>query len=286
MVLMRDILKKFHIQWLLAVAALLVGRSDAFAMEVLPKPWALNWQPAFSPTMQRIHDFHDYVLIVIVLITLFVLGLIVYIGVKFHETKNPVPSKTTHNSLLEVLWTAVPVIILVVIAIPSLKLLYFMDKTDNPEMTLKIIGHQWYWSYEYPDNGKFTFDSVMVPSDEIKPGQHRLLSVDNSVVLPVDTNVRLLMTSADVIHAWAVPPLLHKIDAVPGRINESWFKITAEGTYYGQCSELCGINHGFMPIRIEAVSKDKFKAWVAAAQKKFAKVDGEPIAVAEATNSR
>ena len=168
-----------------------------------------------------------------------------------------------------------------VVAVPSFKLLYFMDRAQNAEMTIKVIGHQWYWSYEYPDHGKFTFDSLMVPNDELKDGQPRLLAVDNKVVLPVDTDIRVLLTSDDVLHAWAVPALITKLDAVPGRINETWMRINRESTHYGQCSELCGVNHGFMPVAVEAVSKEAFRAWVKTATKEFARADSDALQVAE-----
>ena len=180
-----------------------------------------------------------------------------------NEKRNPVPTRTTHNTLIEVIWTAVPVIILVIIAVPSFKQLYLNDVIPEADMTIKAIGHQWYWTYEYPDNGKFSFDSNMIASDQLKKGQVRLLETDTVVVVPVNATVRVQVTADDVLHAWAIPAFGVKIDAVPGRLNETWFKATREGTYYGQCSELCGVNHGFMPIRVDVVSKGKFDAWVA-----------------------
>ena len=246
-----------------------------------PRPWEMNFQPAATPVMERIHNFHNMLLIIEGLIVLLVLVLMVIIIVRFRASANPVPSKTTHNTPLEVIWTVVPILILVAIAVPSLRLLFYMDKipksgpeaTNYPKMTLKITGHQWYWSYAYPDNGNFTFDSNIIPDEDLKPGQPRLLSVDNRVVLPINTNVRLLITSGDVIHDWAVPSFGVKTDAVPGRINETWIRIERTGTYYGQCSELCGINHGFMPIAVNAVTKKDFDAWVAKAKKEFASND-------------
>jgi len=241
----------------------------------IARPWQLGFQKPESPVMEQVVAFHDFLLILITVITLFVLGLLLYIAFKFNEKSNPVPSKTTHNSTLEVLWTAIPILILVVVAVPSFKLLYFQDRTTKPEMTLKIVGHQWYWSYEYPDHGKIKFDSNMVQTKDLKKGQPRLLAVDNPVYLPINTNIRLLMTSADVIHSWALPALIHKTDSVPGRINESWVRINSTGTYYGQCSELCGVNHGFMPIMVKAVTKEAFLAWTETAKKKFASVDDQ-----------
>jgi cytochrome c oxidase subunit 2 len=241
-----------------------------------PLPWQMYFQPPATPVMEKIIDFHNLMLVVEVLIVIFVLVLLLIIIFKFNAKANPTPSKTSHNTPLEVIWTVVPIIILIVFAVPSMKLLFFMDKAQNPEMTLKVIGHQWYWSYQYPDNGNFEFDSNIVPDEEIKGDQRRLLEVDNRVVLPVDTEIRILMTSDDVIHNWAVPAFGIKLDTVPGRTNETWVKITKPGTYYGQCSELCGVNHGFMPVAIDAVSKENFKKWVAMAQKEFAKVDEAP----------
>ena len=235
-----------------------------------PVPWGLGLQPPASPVMERIIDFHDILLVIQAAIVLFVLGLLGYIILRFNAKANPTPSKTTHNTLLEVVWTVVPILILVFISVPSMKLLFFMDKTQNPGMTLKVIGQQWSWSYEYPDHGGLSFDSSLVPDDELKPGQKRLLDVDNRVVLPVDTDIRLIMTSEDVIHNWAVPAFGIKMDTVPGRLNETWVRITKPGTYYGQCSELCGINHGYMPVVVDAVSKADFQKWVVAAKKEFA----------------
>ncbi|MEQ8227502.1 MAG: cytochrome c oxidase subunit II [Rhodospirillales bacterium] len=236
----------------------------------IAKPWQMTFQEAASPVMEQIDSFHDLLFWIITIITLFVLFLLIYVIVKFNEKANPVPSKTTHNTFIEVVWTVVPIIILIVIAVPSFKLLFFQDRHENPDMTLKVVGHQWYWSYQYPDHGDFGFDSQMIQTEDLKPGQPRLLSVDNFVVLPVDTNIRVLQTADDVIHNWAMPAFGLKLDAVPGRINENWVRITKPGDYYGQCSELCGIGHAFMPIHVKAVSKEEFATWVKSAQEKFA----------------
>ena len=252
---------------LATAASLITGFAGATAFASEPQPWQLGFQPAATPVMERIADFHQLLFIIILLITVFVLGLLIYTIVKFSAKNNPVPSKTTHNTLIEVIWTVVPVIILVIIAVPSFKLLYFSDVVPKADMTIKAIGNQWYWTYEYPDHGKFSFDANMIPDSEIKPGQKRLLSTDTSVVVPVDTTVRVQVTAADVLHAWAMPAFGVKIDAVPGRLNETWFKATKQGIYYGQCSELCGVKHGFMPIQVEVVSKAKFNIWVAAQRK-------------------
>jgi cytochrome c oxidase subunit 2 len=254
----------------------------AAAEEGLAKPWQMNLQPAASPVMEKVHDFHNLLLVVQVGIVLLVLAILAYVCVRFSAKRNPVPSKTTHNTLLEVVWTAVPIVILVIIAIPGMRLLYFHDKAQDYEMTLKVVGHQWYWTYTYPDQGDFEFDSIMIPEDDLEEGQPRLLAVDNRVVLPVDTDIQVLITSDDVIHNWAVPALGMKIDATPGRVNERWVRIDKEGTYYGMCSELCGVNHGFMPIQVEAVSKEAFEQWVEQAKEEFARADRPSVEVVEA----
>ena len=237
------------------------------------EPWQMGFQPSASPVMERLDGFHDFLVIVSTLIAVFVVGLLAYVFIRFRAGRNPVPSKTTHNSLLEVIWTVVPIIILVIIVVPSFRLLYFMDRVVEAEMTLKVIGHQWWWTYEYPDNGNFVIDAFMVEDEDLQPGQLRLLETDERIVVPVDTTIRLLITADDVIHAWAVPALGVKLDAVPGRVNETWMLVQREGLYYGQCSELCGINHGFMPIVIEAVSKERFVEWVAEARQEFGSRD-------------
>ncbi len=247
------------------------GATGAAASE--PKPWQIGFQPAASPTAERIDSFNDLLLVIIVFIVAFVLALLLYVMWRFSEKRNPTPSKTTHNTLLEVAWSAIPVIILVIVAIPSFKLLYYADRVEEADMTIKAIGKQWYWSYEYPDHGNFTFDAVMVPDDELQEGQLRLLDTDNAVVLPVDTNIRILVAADDVLHAFALPSLGIKLDAVPGRLNETWVRINREGTYYGQCSELCGTGHSYMPIMIVAVSKAEFDRWVGQAREEFAQGD-------------
>ena len=266
----------------LTLLILIVGAAMAGAAGAAqPRPWQMGFQPAASPVMREITDFHNVLLVIAVLICLVVLGLMIYVVVRFNEKANPTPSKTTHNTIVEVLWTAIPVLILVIIAVPSFKLLYFMDRTQQPEMTIKATGHQWYWSYDYPDHGDIAFDANIVPDEELKAGQLRLLETDNRVVLPVDTDIRVLLTSDDVIHNWAVPSLGLKLDTVPGRISETWVRIEREGAFYGQCSELCGINHAYMPIAIEAVSKAAFAEWVKMAQRKFASDGGTPLRMAD-----
>lgn len=259
-------------KWLAAVAGgiLAVLNIGGVAFAAQPTPWQMGFQPAASPVMEQIDGFHDFLLIVITAITIFVLILMVYVMVKFSARANPTPSRTTHNTLLEVAWTVVPIIILVVIAVPSFKLLYYSDSAVDADMTIKAVGNQFFWSYEYPDHDDLTFDAILVEEEDLAEGQPRLLTTDNAVVVPVDTTIRLLLTANDVIHAWAMPAFGVKADAVPGRLNETWFRVDREGTYYGQCSELCGANHGYMPIMVKAVSKDEFAAWLVKAKEEFA----------------
>ncbi len=264
---------------LLAIAVASVAFAafgPAMAAEGQPTPWQIGFQPAASLLKIRVDELHNLLLVIITLITLFVTVLLAYVVWRFKASSNPKPSTTTHNTMIEVLWTVVPVMILVVIAVPSFRLLYYSDKAKDAEMTLKVVGHQWYWSYEYPDSGNFTFDSYMIPESEIKPGDGniRLLSVDNRAVIPVDTTIRVLITSADVMHSWFVPAMALQKYAMPGRTNEIWVKATKEGVFYGQCNQICGVNHGYMPIAVEVVSKAKYAAWVEEAKKKFASVDG------------
>lgn len=267
----------------IARAAVVVA-SAAAAGEALAagkaEPWALNLQGPASPVMEKVHDFHNLLLVIQFGIVAFVLAILGYIIFRFNAKRNPEPSKTAHNTVLEIIWTAVPIVILVIIAVPSLKLLYYSNKTHDPEMTLKVTAHQWYWSYNYPDHGDFGFDSVPVATDELQPGQPRLLAVDNPIVLPVGTNIQVLIATDDVIHNWAVPALGLKTDATPGRINETWVRIDKEGTYYGMCSELCGVNHYYMPIQIEAVSKERFAEWAAKAKEQFAGASAAPVRLA------
>lgn len=243
-----------------------------------PTAWQINFQPAASPVAERIEALHDLLLFVTVAISVLVFVLLMFVCIRYRASRSPVPSRRTHNTALEIAWTAIPVLILVVIAIPSFKLLYFMDRAVAPEMTLKAVGHQWYWSYEYPDHGDFTFDAYMIADQDLQEGQLRLFDVDNRVVLPVDTDVRVLTTATDVIHSWAVPALGIKLDAIPGKVNETWVRIERPGIYYGQCSELCGAYHGFMPVMIEAVSKEEFDAWVEQAREQYARADGFDVA--------
>ncbi|HWA92008.1 MAG TPA: cytochrome c oxidase subunit II [Rhizomicrobium sp.] len=240
----------------------------------LPENWGTNFQPAASPVMEQIEDFHHLLLLIITVICLFVLALLVWIAIRYRAGANPVPSKTHHNTLLEVVWTLVPVIILVLIAIPSFRLLYFEATIPKPDLTIKAIGKQWSWTYEYP-GANFTFDSFpLKDADAAKAGKPRMLGVDNVVVVPVNKVIEVDTTGADVIHSWALPQMGVKMDAVPGRINHTWFKAEKTGTYYGQCSELCGANHDFMPIEVHVVTDAEYAQWLAGAKKKFAAIDG------------
>ena len=254
-------------------AALAVVACTAIAWAEGPLPWQIGMQPPATPVKDRLQAFHNELLIIITLITIFVLGLLLYVIVRFHHQRNPVPTRTSHNTIIEMLWTVVPVLILVIIAIPSFKLMYFMDRVPNPDMTIKVTGHQWYWSYEYPDQGGLTFDSNLIPEADLKPGQLRLLDVDNPLVVPVDTTIRVLVTGTDVIHSWFVPSFGVQEYAIVGRLNESWMKVEHSGVYYGECNQICGVNHAFMPIKVEAVSKPDFQRWLVDAKKKFAHDD-------------
>jgi cytochrome c oxidase subunit II len=259
----------------LAVAGVsLLAGGTAFAEEVgQPAPWELNLQASASPVMDSIMQFHDWLLVIITVITLFVLALLVTVVVRFNARSNPVPSRTTHNTLIEVAWTLIPVMILVGIAVPSFRLLFEELDIPKADLTVKATGKQWFWSYAYPDNGKFEFDSLLD-----KDKQPRLLGVDNELVVPVNKVVRVQVTGADVIHSFAVPAFGIKIDAIPGRLNETWFKATKTGVFYGQCSELCGRDHAFMPIAVRVVNDQDFAAWVESAKKKFAALPGKTYA--------
>ena len=235
-----------------------------------PHPWQITFQESATPIMSQITDFHTYVNIIIIAITLFVLALMIIVMVRFNEKKNPEPSRTSHNTLLEVAWTVIPIFILVAIAIPSFRLLFAQYDFPKADVSITATGAQWYWSYEYPDEG-IGFDSIMVQDADLKPGQPRLLTVDNEVVVPVGANVVVGLKSNDVIHDWAVPSFGVKLDAVPGRLQQTWFRAEKEGWFYGMCSELCGRNHAFMPIAVRVVSQEEYDAWVAS--KKSASID-------------
>lgn len=250
-----------------------VAAFDADKIQGLAKPWQLGYQDAASPVMEQFHWLHNYLLYVITAITIVVTLLIAYICIRYRAKANPHAQGFAHNTTIEVIWTVIPIIILVAIAIPSLRTHYQYSNNEtiiaNPDMTLKVTGNQWYWSYEYPEFG-ISFDSNMKQDEDLLPGEPRLLAVDNPIVVPVNKVVRVQVTSADVIHAFALPAFGVKQDTVPGRLNETWFKATKTGIYYGQCSELCGKFHGFMPITVHVVSQEDFDKWVAGAKVKFA----------------
>lgn len=269
------------------VVALAAGSWSTLAVaqeqQIGPSGWQLGLQPAGTLVMDQVTSFHNLLMWIISLIVLVVMGLLVYVTIKFRAEVNPKPSKRTHHTVMEVVWTAVPVLILVIIAIPSFKLLYYMDDLPETEMTVKAIGRQWYWTYEYPDHGNFQFDAYMLSEEELEPGQPRLLATDNHLVIPVGTNVRIQTTASDVLHSWAMPSAGVKVDAVPGRLNELWLNYKEPGIYYGQCSEICGVNHGFMPITLEVVTPEQFALWVEEAQEEFAQVeDTQPRQLAAA----
>lgn len=234
-----------------------------------PVPWQTGFQSPSSPVMREIETVHTTISWILAFIAIGVVSLVIFVCIRFREKQDRLPSTVSHHTALEIIWTVIPCLLLIVIAIPSFRLLYYMDRVPPAAMTIKVVGHQWYWSYEYPDYGNFSFDSMIIPDRELKPGEPRLLAVNNPMVVPVGKVVRIITTSDDVIHSWAVPSLGVKRDTVPGRINETWFKIEHEGMYYGQCSELCGSQHGFMPIGIKAVSENVFHQWVQEAQKKW-----------------
>jgi cytochrome c oxidase subunit 2 len=266
--------------------ATLMGGSAALAQIMgQPHPKQLGLQAAATPVMEELTLFHDWLLVIISVITVFVLVLLLICMVRFNRRSNPTPSRTTHNTLIEVIWTVVPIMILTGIAIPSFKLLFYQQNIPPADLTIKAQGNQWYWNYSYPDNGKFEFDSRMLDDNDRpkqKPNEPRLLAVDNDVVVPVNKVVRVQVTAdaSGVIHAFAVPSFGIKIDAVPGRLNETWFKAEREGIYYGQCSELCGRDHAFMPIAVRVVSEADFAKWVEDAKKKYAREENAPTAVA------
>lgn len=263
-----------------AGASLALGHA-ARAETGQPAPWEYKLQEAATPVMENITWFHNFLLWLITAITLFVLVLLVMVAVKFNHKANPVPSKTTHNTLIEVAWTLVPVLILVAVAVPSFRLLFLELDIPKADVTIKATGKQWYWSYSYPDNGPFEFDSLLAQDK-----QPRLLAVDNEVVVPVDKVIRVQTTAADVIHSFAIPSFGIKIDAVPGRLNETWFKATKLGMFYGQCSELCGKDHAFMPIAVRVVSDQEFTAWIETAKKKFASNPSSSFASAAVTQAQ
>jgi cytochrome c oxidase subunit II len=253
----------------LAAAAVALAALPAAGWAEQPRPWQLGMQPPATPVKDHIQALHNELLIIISLITIFVLALLLYVIVRYNARRHPAPSQTSHNAVIEILWTVVPVLILVIIAIPSFKLMYFMDRVPKESMTINVTGHQWYWSYAYPDQ-KIAFDSNIVPDKDLKPGEPRLLTADNPLVVPAKTNVRVVVTSTDVIHSWFIPSFGVQEYAVIGRTNESWFNVDKPGTYYGECNQICGVNHSRMPIEIVALSPPDWQKWLVGAKKKFA----------------
>lgn len=273
--------KLFTILTGLGAAAAAATANAGSALAAKAEPWQLGLPDPVTPLAEQMARFHDYWLMpIITIITLFVLALLIYVCFRFRESANPTPSKTTHNSLLEVLWTGIPVLILVVLAFPSLNLLYETDDFEGSEMTLKIVGHQWYWEYQYPDHGNFYIEariSARTHEEAQEMGVLRLMDTDETVVLPANTKIRLQMTSADVLHNWSLSDFGVRMDTVPGRLNEFPLSpVTKPGTYYGFCSELCGIDHAFMPIKVKIVPKEEFEAWVQQAQQTYDVVEGTP----------
>ena len=254
------------------VVAVLAFGGAAHAKDGQPVPWQMGFQNANTPIMDQITSFHTYVTIIITIIALFVLGLLVYVMSRFNETRNPQSSRTSHNTPLEVAWTVIPILILVAIAIPSFRLLFAQYDFPKPDLTITATGSQWYWTYDYPDHG-IHFDSIIVQDADLKEGQPRLLTVDHEVVVPVGKNVVVQVKANDVIHDWAVPSFGIKLDAVPGRLQTTWFRAEREGWYYGQCSELCGRNHAFMPIAVRVVSEAEFNDWLAKNKAKASRDD-------------
>jgi cytochrome c oxidase subunit II len=232
-----------------------------------PRPWEMGMQRSFGPIKDRIIELHDLVLVIITLITLFVGGLLIWVMIRYNSRRNPIPSQTSHNTVIEILWTVIPVLILVVIAIPSFRLIYYQDRTPDPDMTIKVTGHQWYWEFTYPDQGNIDIESRYIHDEDLKPGQLRLLDVDNQVVIPVGKKIRILTSSSDVIHSFFIPALGVQRYAIPGRTIETWLEADQVGTFYGECNQICGQDHSRMPISVKAISEADFKTWIEAAKK-------------------
>ena len=262
---------------LLAGTTVLMTVAGAWAAE--PQPWQLGLQEPAGSIAEKATSLHNLLLVIITAISLFVLGLLIYTCVRFRQSVNPNPTKTSHNTVIEILWTVVPVLILVVIAVPSFRLLYYMDKTKDTDMVIKITGNQWYWNYEYPDEG-LNFDSYIIDEGDLQPGQKRLLEVDYPMVVPAGTRVKLLVTGNDVMHSFFVPSLAVQTYSIIGRVNEAWIDVP-EGThtYYGQCNQICGVNHAYMPIVVKALEKNEYETWLSGAKKEFASIEmpAEPL---------
>jgi len=268
---------------LLLAAAMMLSGADALANA--PRPWEMGMQPAANELKARINDLHNLVLIIITLITIFVGALLVWVMVRYNATRNPVPSTTSHNTTIEVLWTVIPVLILVVIAIPSFRLVYYLDRTPDPDMTIKVTAHQWYWEYGYPEAGDLAIESRMIRDEDLKPGQLRLLEVDNQLVVPIGKKIRILTNSVDVIHSFFIPSLGVQRYAIPGRTIETWMTIDKPGVYYGQCNQICGVDHSRMPISVKAVTDDEYKAWLGQAKKAALTDPSQRRVLADATGA-
>ncbi|MEC8128612.1 MAG: cytochrome c oxidase subunit II [Pseudomonadota bacterium] len=276
----REVMTRAMAPVTLAMAAVFMAVGSASAAQ--PLPWQLGLQPPAGSIAEMADDLHNLLLVVITLISLFVLALLVYVGVRFRASANPVPSKTSHNTVIEILWTVIPVLILVGIAVPSFRLLYYLDKTAETDMVIKVTGNQWYWNYEYPDEG-IAFDSYMVDEEDLKDGQIRLLSVDYPMVVPENTRIKLLITGNDVMHSYFVPSLAVQVYAFIGRTNEVWIDVPeGEKTYYGQCNQICGVNHAYMPIEVRALPEAEYKAWLETAREEFAMNTSVPQVAPEA----
>jgi cytochrome c oxidase subunit 2 len=258
--------KRLLTVWLLNLFAM-GGLASPPAMAQAPRPWEMNMQPAFSPMKQGIIDLHNLVLILITIITLFVAALLVWVCVRYNEKRNPIPSQTSHHTGLEIAWTVIPVLILVVMAIPSFRLIYYLDRTPDPAMTIKVTGHQWYWEYIYPDSGNLAIESRYIRDEDLKPGQLRLLDVDNQLVIPAGKKIRILTNSADVIHSFFIPALGAQRYAIPGRTIELWLQADKPGVFYGECNQICGQDHSKMPIAVHAVTETEFRTWIDSAKK-------------------
>jgi cytochrome c oxidase subunit 2 len=262
--------KLANLAWAFCGGVIMVATLTEGAHAAAPVPWQMDLQPPAGSLAEMATDLHNLLLVVITLISLFVLGLLIYVGVRFRESRNPNPTKTSHNTVIEILWTVIPVLILVGIAIPSFRLLYYMDRTNETDMVIKVTGNQWYWNYTYPDEG-ISFDSYMIDEADLKPGQTRLLSVDYPMVVPEGTRVKLLITGNDVMHSFFVPSLAVQLYAFIGRTNEAWIDVPmGSQTYYGQCNQICGVNHAYMPIEVKALPKEEYAAWLKGAKEEFA----------------
>jgi cytochrome c oxidase subunit 2 len=259
--------KRLFTALILLIVAPFLWPNGGTAMAQAPKPWEMGMQPAFSSIKEQIIDLHNLVLVIITVITVFVGVLLLWVMYRYNATRNPVPSQTSHNTVLEIAWTVIPVLILVIIAIPSFRLIYYQDRTPDPDLTVKVTGHQWYWEYSYPDEGDFSIESRYIRDEDLKPGQLRLLDVDNQMVIPVGKKVRILTNSADVIHSFFIPALGVQRYAIPGRAIETWLEANKPGVYYGECNQICGVDHSRMPIAVRAVSEQDYRAWLVQAKK-------------------